>query len=86
MEIIDGMSVFEQLFVSIYCSLHEMKENKCEPRFNNRTSAILDSLFQLVTEFSFIATLVITKNILDYLLQSLGNFKLKIQTYRNQFT
>ena len=44
-----------------------MKENKCEPRFKNETSAKADSLLKLVTDFSFIATLFITRNILDYL-------------------
>ena len=33
-----------------------------------RVSPKADSLFQLVTDFSFIATLIITKNISDYLL------------------
>ena len=34
---IDG--IFEELFVSIYHVLREMKENKRDPRFNNETSA-----------------------------------------------
>ena len=29
LERIDGISIFEELFVSIYHSLREMKENKC---------------------------------------------------------
>ena len=64
----DGMIIFEELLVSIYYSLHEMKENKCEPRFSNENPVKADSLFQLITDFSFIVTLVITRNILDYLL------------------
>ena len=36
-EDIDGMSIFENLLVQIYHSLHEMKKNKYEPRFNNET-------------------------------------------------
>ena len=68
LEIIDGMSIFEELLVSIYHSLGKIKENKCEPRFNNETFAKADSLFKLVTDFRFIITLVITRNILDYLL------------------
>ena len=62
------MIIFEELLVSIYYSLHEMKENKCEPRFSNENPVKADSLFQLITDFSFIVTLVITRNILDYLL------------------
>ena len=68
LERIDGMIIFEKLFVSIYHSLREMKENKCEPRFNNETSAKADSVFKSVTDLSFITTLVITRNVLDYLL------------------
>ena len=45
-----------------------MKENKHEPCFNNDTSAKVESLFKLVTEFSFNAALVITRNILHYFL------------------
>ena len=64
----DGMSILEELFVSIYHSLREMKEKKCEPPFNNKIFAKADSLFKLATDFSFITTLVVTRNILDYLL------------------
>ena len=67
------MSVFKELFVSIYYSLREMKENKCEPRFNNETSAKAGSLFK----FSFITTLVITRNILDYLMPVTRKLKTK---------
>ena len=45
-----------------------MKGKKFEPRFNIETSAKADSLFKFVTDFSFIITLVITRNILDFLL------------------
>ena len=61
LERIDRMSIFEELFVSICHSLRERKENKCEPRFNTETSAKMDSLFKLVTDFGFIAALVITR-------------------------
>ena len=53
---------------------------KCQPRFNNEILTKAESLLKLVTDFSFIATLVITGNILDYCCQYLGNFKLSIQT------
>ena len=54
--------------MSMYRSLRIMKENKCQPRFKNETSTKADSLFKLVADFSFITTLVIIRNILDYLL------------------
>ena len=45
-----------------------MKENKCEPRFSNDTSAKVHSLIEVVPDFGFFTTLVITRNILDYFL------------------
>ena len=54
-----------------------MKENKCEPRFNNKTSDKADSLFKFATEFSFIATLVITRNILHYFLPVIRKLQTK---------
>ena len=45
-----------------------MKENKCEPRFNNDTSAKVHSLIEVAPDFGFFTTLVITRNILDYFL------------------
>lgn len=68
LERIDGMSIFEELLVSIYYCLCEMKENKCDPCFNSETWAKVDSRSNLVTVVSFIATLVITRNILGCLL------------------
>ena len=68
LERIDGMSIFKELFVPTYHSHREMKENKCEPLFNDETWADTDSLLKLVTDFSFIVILVITRDILDYLL------------------
>ena len=62
------MSIFKELFVPTYHSHREMKENKCEPLFNDETWADTDSLLKLVTDFSFIVILVITRDILDYLL------------------
>ena len=47
---------YGELFVSIYHFLHEMKENKCKPHFNNETLAKADSLFNLVTDYiSFVS-------------------------------
>ena len=43
-----------------------MRENKCEPSFNSKNLAKLDSLFKFVTDFSFIATLVISCQITSY--------------------
>lgn len=43
-------------------------EKKIWVIFNNETSVKVDSLFKLDTDFSFINTLAITRNILDYLL------------------
>lgn len=43
-------------------------EKKIWVIFNNKTSVKVDSLFKLDTDFSFINTLAITRNILDYLL------------------
>lgn len=45
-----------------------MKENKCEPCFSNDTSAKVHSLIEAVPDFGFFTTLVIIRNILDYLL------------------
>ena len=45
-----------------------MKENKCEPRFSNDTSAKVHSLIEVVPDFGFFTTLVIIRNMLDYFL------------------
>ena len=47
------MSIFEELLLSIYYSLHEKKENKYEPRSNHKTSDKVGLLIKLVTDFSF---------------------------------
>ena len=50
---VDDRSIFEELLLSIYLSLHEMKENKYEPRSNHKTSDKAGLLIKLVTDFSF---------------------------------
>ena len=67
-EIIEGMDVFEELFVPVYHSLLVIKENNDTVHYNNQTSSKAGSLFKLVDDFEFIVTLVITRSILDYLL------------------
>ena len=58
---IEGMDVFEELFVPVYYSLLVMKENNDTVHYNNETSAKAKSLFKLFNHFEFIVTL-------DYLL------------------
>ena len=65
---IEGMGLFEELYISIYYALLEMKENITEPRYNNDTSSKADTFFKLISDFNFIVNLVITRNVLDYLL------------------
>ena len=65
LERMEGISIFDELFASIFNFTREMKENKCETHFNKETSAKADSLFKLVIDFSFISTLVIIRNTLD---------------------
>ena len=60
-----GMSIFEEFVVSIYHYLHEMKENKCKTRFDTETLSKAGSLFKLVTGFSFITSLIITRKIIS---------------------
>ena len=67
-ERIEGMDVFEELFVPVYYSLLVMKENNDTVHYNNETSAKAESLFKLVDNFEFIVTLVVTCSIFDYLL------------------
>ena len=67
-ERIEGMDVFEELFVPVYYSLLVMKENNDTVHYKDETSAKGESLFKLVDDFKFIVTLVVTRSILDYLL------------------
>ena len=61
-----GMSIFEELLESVYHYFHEMKENKCKTRFDTDTLSKAGSLFKFVTGFSYITSLIITRNIIDY--------------------
>ena len=69
-ERIEGMDLFEEFLVPVYYSLLVMKENNDTVHYNNETSAKAESLFKLVDDFEFIVTLVVTRSILDYLLQA----------------
>ena len=61
------MNTFEELFIPIYHALLEMKENYPHT-YSNETSSKAESFFKLVDDFDFIVSLIITRNILDYLL------------------
>ena len=76
-ERIEGMDVFEELFVPVYYSLLVMKENNDTVHYNNETSAKAESLFKLVDIFEFIVTLVVTRSILDYLLPVTSKLQVK---------
>ena len=76
-ERIEGIDVFEELFVPVYYSLLVMKENNDTVHYNNETSAKAESLFKLVDDFEFIVTLVVTRSILDYLLPVTRKFQAK---------
>ena len=67
-ERIEGINVFEGLFVPVYHSLLTLKENNDIVHYNNETSAKAESLFKLIDDFEFTIRLVITRSILDYLL------------------
>ena len=76
-ERIEGMDVFEDLFVPVYHSWLTMKENNDIVHYNNETSATAESLFKLIDGFEFIITLVITRSILDYLLPATWKLQFK---------
>ena len=67
-ERIEGMGVFEVLFVPVYHSFLTMKENNNIVHYHDETSAKAESLFKVIYDFEFIITLVITHSILNYLL------------------
>ena len=60
-ERIEGIDVFEKLFVAVFYSFNDDVHYKIE------TSAKEESLFK-VDDFEFIVTLVVTRSVLDYLL------------------
>ena len=63
-ERVDGMDVFEELFVPIFFTLKEMSLN-LERKYNPNTSSQATSFSALISSFQFIVALVITRNILD---------------------
>ena len=52
----------------MYHALLVMKENDDTVHYNNETSGKAESLFKLIYDFESIVTLVVTLNILDYIL------------------
>ena len=77
MERIEGINVFEGLFVPVYHSLLTLKENNDIVHYNNETSAKAESLLKLIDDFEFIITLVITRSIFDYLLPATRKVQFK---------
>ena len=63
---IEGMNVFEDVFVFVYHSLLTTNENNDIIHYNNETSAKAEFLFKLIDDFEFIITWVITSSILVY--------------------
>ena len=61
---VDGMDLFQDLFVAIVNTFEEMSLN-LECSCNNDTSSKASSLLKLVTTFEFIVTLVISRSVLD---------------------
>ena len=61
---IDGMDVFQELFIPIYFTLKEMSLNE-EGQCNPSTSSQATSFLALISSFQFIVSLVITRHILD---------------------
>ena len=63
-ERVDGMDVFEELFVPIFFTLKEMNLN-LDRNSNPNTSSQATSFSALISSFQYIVALVITRNILD---------------------
>lgn len=63
-ERVDGMDVFQELFVPIFFTLSEMSLN-AERVCNPATSSKATSFLALISSFQFIVALVISRNILD---------------------
>ena len=64
---IEGMCIFQSLFVAIVFALKKLAKNK-KKEYRTDTTAGATSLFKLLTSFDFIVTLVIVRNLLDYVL------------------
>ena len=65
LERIDGVDLFEDLFLSILMTLEEIFFN-LEGKYNKDTSVKVNSLLKLIFNFDFIVKLVISRHILDY--------------------
>ena len=66
LECIDGVDLFEDLFLAILMTLEEIFFN-LEGKYNNDTSVKANSLLKLIFNFDFIVKLVISRHILHYI-------------------
>ena len=76
-EKVEGVDVFEELFVPVYYSLLVKKENNDTVHCNNETSAKTEPLFNLVDDIEIIVTLVVTCSIFDFLMPVNGKLQAK---------
>ena len=65
LERIDGVDLFEDLFLAILMTLEEIFFN-LEGKYNEVNSVQANSLLELIFNFDFIVKLVISRHILDY--------------------
>ena len=65
LECIDGVDLFEDLFLAIIMTLEDVIFN-LEGKYNKDTSVKANSLLKLIFSFDFIVELVISRHILDY--------------------
>ena len=65
LECIDGVDLFEDLFLAILMTLEEIFFN-LEGKYNNDTSVKANYLLKLIFNFDFIVKLVISRHILHY--------------------
>ena len=77
LERIDGVDLFEYLFLAIIMTLKEIFFH-LEGKYNKGTSVKASSLLKLILNFDFIARLVISRHILDY-----TNFMTQIMEGKN---
>ena len=63
-ERVNGMVIFEELFIPIVHCLEKVKFNK-DNKCNKGTSVKASSFFALVSTFQFVACLVLTRSVLD---------------------
>ena len=64
---VDGLNIFYDLFIPVVNALEQISLN-LNKEFNDESSAKATSLYKLVSSFEFIIALVVTRNVLDYLL------------------